>query len=115
MDGGNVVNVQSFFKNVNLQLATKNSKIFVTNCKTIQSTTLNLTKTKRWNHSKYMASKNKQILMKTKVSKQTFTYQQGNVNMTFTWNTDIKSELKDALVCLEAAAQDVKDLLINIK
>ena len=53
--------------------------------------------------------------MKTKVSKQTFTYQQGNVNMTFTWNTDIKSELKDALVCLEAAAQDVKDLLINIK
>jgi hypothetical protein len=42
-----------------------------------------------------MASKNKQILQRTFVEKKDFQYSKGNVNLGFTLNTGVKSELKD--------------------
>lgn len=58
-----------------------------------------------------MASKNKQLMVKTSNRQEIFTYARGNVNMKFTWNIDIKSELKDALACFKEAIDDVEKIL----
>lgn len=41
----------------------------------------------------------------------TFSYQMGNVTLSFSLRTDIKTELKDFLSCLEEAQKDVTEEL----
>lgn len=40
-----------------------------------------------------------------------FSYDKQGTNLNFSLRTDIKTELKDFLVCLEAAVEDVKEEL----
>ena len=56
------------------------------------------------------SSKNiqKQILKREHIERKTFSYAFGTCKLEFSLRTDIKQELKDFLVCLEAGAEEVK-------
>lgn len=55
-----------------------------------------------------MASKEKQVMKTNHSQQKQYSYSYGNTTLNFTLRTDIKSEMKDFLLCLNQAVAEVE-------
>ena len=62
-----------------------------------------------WQHVKYMFNK----IKTNNTTQKNFAYKKGDVNLSFTLRTDIKTELKDFVELLKVALKEVTDEINN--